>query len=174
MKKLSHVAFRTVSRNQILGLVFLTLPILFLTYSDAWILRQTVGFRDRVRTRDQRCVVLGIQAENQDFDTFHAAHIFPFAHLDLVWLPCVFYFNFLFCVFCFNLSFSVCIAYFSSIYLLIRCRSGVPANGVRRLKTIRLSLILATRRFILSKTAYFCRNQPIPSSTSTRLLSIQT
>jgi hypothetical protein len=46
-----------------------------------------------------------------DFTTFHAAHIFPFAHLDLVWLPLRILLQFLVLfVFCFNLSFSVCTA----------------------------------------------------------------
>jgi hypothetical protein len=44
-------------------------------------------FRERVRARDRCCVVLGLDVEDEDFDTFHAAHIFPFAHLDLVRLP---------------------------------------------------------------------------------------
>src|SRR5271170_3118756 len=111
MKKLSHVAFRTVSRIQILESVFQALPILFSTYSDVWILRQTARFRDRVRARDQCCVVLGIPVPSQNFTTFHAAHIFPFAHLDLVWLPLRILLKFLvLCVFCFNLSFSMCTA----------------------------------------------------------------
>ena len=47
----------------------------------------------------------------EDFDGFHAAHIFPFAYLDLVWLPLRILLQFLVLfVFCFNLSFSVCTA----------------------------------------------------------------
>ena len=49
-----------------------------------WILQQTAVFRDRVRARDQCCVVSGTPVLDQDFDGFHAAYIFPFAHLDLV------------------------------------------------------------------------------------------
>jgi hypothetical protein len=56
----------------------------FSTYSDVRILQQKVRFTDRVRTRDQCCVVSGTEVPNQDFTGLHAAHIFPFAHLDLV------------------------------------------------------------------------------------------
>jgi HNH endonuclease len=58
------------------------------------------SFRERVRTRDQRCVVSGVPVlQDWDFTVFHAAHIFPLAHLDLVWLPL---FQFLvLCVYCF-------------------------------------------------------------------------
>ncbi|OXV08308.1 hypothetical protein Egran_03929 [Elaphomyces granulatus] len=45
---------------------------------------RTTGFRERVRARDRSCVVLGIEVPGQDFTSFHAAHIFPFAHLDLI------------------------------------------------------------------------------------------
>jgi len=52
--------------------------------------------------------------------TFEAAHIFAFAHLDHVWLPLRILLQSL--VLCLN---------FSSMCLLIRCRSGVWALGVR-------------------------------------------
>ncbi|KAI9763807.1 MAG: hypothetical protein M1840_009061, partial [Geoglossum simile] len=37
----------------------------------------------RVRERDDGCVVTGTRALFQDYDIFEAAHIFPLAHLDL-------------------------------------------------------------------------------------------
>jgi hypothetical protein len=149
-----------------LGSVFQALPILFSTYSDVWILRQTTSFKDRVRGRDQCCVVSGTRVPSQDFTIFQAAHIFPVAHLDIVWLPLrILLQSLVLYVYCLN---------FSSMCLLIRCRSGILASGARRLKTTTLRLRLAIRRFILSKTAYFCCKQPTPASTSTSLLLIQT
>ncbi|KAH0556344.1 hypothetical protein GP486_005732 [Trichoglossum hirsutum] len=44
--------------------------------------QQIAAFRQRVRERDDCCVVTGILAEG-DYDAFEAAHIFPLAHLDL-------------------------------------------------------------------------------------------
>jgi len=37
----------------------------------------------RVRARDGKFVVTGIEIDDDDFDGFEAAHIFPMAHLDL-------------------------------------------------------------------------------------------
>jgi hypothetical protein len=50
------------------------------------IYHQTALFRDRVRARDQCCVVTGAEVPDEDFTGFEAAHIFPVAHIDLVWL----------------------------------------------------------------------------------------
>jgi hypothetical protein len=45
---------------------------------------KTHHFMGRVRARDGKCVVTGIEIDDDDFDGFEAAHIFPMAHLDLV------------------------------------------------------------------------------------------
>ncbi|KZF19131.1 hypothetical protein L228DRAFT_251222 [Xylona heveae TC161] len=42
-----------------------------------------MAFQRRVRNRDMRCVVSREEVFDYDFVTFHAAHIFPLAHLDL-------------------------------------------------------------------------------------------
>ncbi|KAI9773442.1 MAG: hypothetical protein M1840_007658 [Geoglossum simile] len=41
------------------------------------------SFRQRVRERDNCCVVTGVRVPPGDYDSFEAAHIFPVAHLDL-------------------------------------------------------------------------------------------
>lgn len=39
------------------------------------------NFRDRVRTRDRKCVLSGTEyAESDDWDMWQAAHIFPYAN----------------------------------------------------------------------------------------------
>jgi hypothetical protein len=46
--------------------------------------QQIASFRQRVRERDNCCVVTGTRVPPGDYDAFEAAHIFPVAHLDLV------------------------------------------------------------------------------------------
>ena len=68
-------------------------------------------------------VVSGVRVPSQDFTAFHAAHIFPFAYIDLVWPPLrILLQSLILCVYCLN---------FSSMCLLIPCCSGVLASGVR-------------------------------------------
>jgi hypothetical protein len=40
------------------------------------------GFRDAVRNRDRRCLITGIEAEDErgDWSGFEAAHVFPLAY----------------------------------------------------------------------------------------------
>ncbi|KAI9780784.1 MAG: hypothetical protein M1839_006572 [Geoglossum umbratile] len=44
---------------------------------------RVAAFRDRVRERDNCCVVTGTRVLFQEYSGFQAAHIFPVAHLDL-------------------------------------------------------------------------------------------
>ena len=68
----------------------------------------------------------------QNFTGYHASHIFPFAHLDLVWLPLRILLQLLvLCVFCFNLSFFVYSAsIYHSLYILLKFLIYVSSNSI--------------------------------------------